>query len=77
MGQALGDAPATKPELSLVAEQRLRAAAVASDVRTTAETNTRIMLTNLVQGLGFTSVSVVFQNPVVLGPAAPQGPSQS
>ena len=35
------------------------------------------MLTNLVQGLGFTSVSVVFQNPVVLGPAAPQGPSQS
>lgn len=40
MGQALGDAPATKPELFKVAEQRLRAAAVASDVRTTAETNT-------------------------------------
>jgi len=72
MGQALGDAPATKPELFKVAEQRLRAAAVASDVRTTAEANTRTMLTNLVQGLGFTSVTVVFQNPVALGPAAPK-----
>ena len=63
VGQALGDAPATKPELTMVAEQRLAAAAADSQVLATAESNTKTMLINLVQGLGFPAVHVVFRDP--------------
>ena len=63
VGQALGDAPAARPELTLMAERHLRAAANESDVRAVAERNTRTMLTQLVKGLGFSNVTVRFVTP--------------
>lgn len=63
VGQALGDAPATAPELTLTAERSLRAAATQSDVRSLAERNTTTMLTHLANAMGYQKVTVRFVPP--------------
>ena len=60
LGSTFGGAPASDQGIFRLAERKLQAAANASTVRTTAETNTRAMLAGLVTGLGFSHVQVVF-----------------
>ncbi|HVL96001.1 MAG TPA: DUF4230 domain-containing protein [Solirubrobacteraceae bacterium] len=58
------DSPTEDRSVLLLAEEKLAAAAAEDGgVLTAAETNTRAMLTELLRGLGFTSVTVRFQAP--------------
>lgn len=60
------DSPTSDREVLLLAEQKLAAAARADGgVLTSAEENTRQMLTGLLRGLGFESVTVGFERPPV------------
>lgn len=61
IGSALGDAPTGDNEAFRLAQKKLEAAAKASTVVATAETNTRAMMTSLVRGLGYENVTVVFE----------------
>jgi len=62
VGDAVGDDPAADdPELFALAEDRLSAAAGASDLLARAEDNTRSMLTTLAQSLGVEEVEVRFE----------------
>jgi len=63
VGDALGDNPVDDSELYLLAEDRLAAAAAASDLRERAEDNTRGMLTGLARSLGVQQVEVTFAEP--------------
>ena len=60
------DSPTSDRELLLLAERKLAAAARADGgVLTAAEENTRQMLTELLRGLGFETVTVGFERPPV------------
>ena len=63
VGDALGDNPVDDTELYALAEDRLSSAAVASDLRERAETNTEAMLTGLARSLGVDEVDVRFDEP--------------
>jgi hypothetical protein len=63
VGDALGDNPVDDSELYALAEDRLAAAAAASDLRERAEDNTRDMLTGLARSLGVDRVEVTFEEP--------------
>ncbi len=63
VGDALGDDPVDDTELYALAEDRLAAAAAASDLRERAEDNTRDMLTGLARSLGVDQVEVTFEEP--------------
>lgn len=63
VGDALGDNPVDDTELYALAEDRLTAAAAASDLRERAETNTEAMLTGLARSLGVDEVDVRFDEP--------------
>ena len=60
-GDALGDNPVDDSELYALAEDRLAAAAAASDLRERAQDNTRDMLTGLARSLGVDRVEVTFE----------------
>ncbi|MGY1804241.1 DUF4230 domain-containing protein [Blastococcus sp. SYSU D00922] len=63
IGDALGDDPVDDSALYAAAEDRLAAAAAASDLRDRAETSTRDMLTGLARSLGVEDVEVRFAEP--------------
>ncbi|MGY1683041.1 DUF4230 domain-containing protein [Geodermatophilus sp. SYSU D01176] len=63
VGDALGDNPVDDSEVYALAEEKLAAAAAASDLRDRAETNTRDMLTGLARSLGVDRVEVTFAEP--------------
>ena len=60
IGSAFSDNPSSEKPLILAAEQKMREAAGASDLRARAEENTRKMLEGMVRALGYSSVSVTF-----------------
>ncbi len=60
LGSVFSDTPTGERELQLAAQDKMRAAAAASDLPARAEANTRKMLETLMGSLGFTSVTVTF-----------------
>jgi hypothetical protein len=60
LGSVFSDTPTGERELQLAAQEKMKAAAAASDLATRAEQNTRKMLESLLGNLGFTSVTVTF-----------------
>ena len=60
LGSVFSDSPTGERELQLAAQEKMRAAAAASDLPARAEENTRKMLESLLGSLGFTSVTVTF-----------------
>jgi hypothetical protein len=60
LGSVFSDTPTGERELQLAAQEKMKAAAAASDLSARAETNTRKMLESLLGNLGFTSVTVSF-----------------
>ena len=60
LGSVFSDTPTSERPLYLAAEQKMRSAASASDLRKRAEDNTRRMLEGMLRSLGFTSVTVTF-----------------
>ncbi|MFI9840257.1 DUF4230 domain-containing protein [Nonomuraea sp. NPDC051941] len=56
----LSGSPGDQRELYLLAEKKINEAAVASDLRARADTNTKAMMTGLLKSLGFTKVTVKF-----------------
>ncbi|MFI6738007.1 DUF4230 domain-containing protein [Nonomuraea sp. NPDC050451] len=56
----LSGSPGDQRELYLLAEKKITEAAVASDLRARADTNTKAMMTGLLKSLGFTKVTVKF-----------------
>lgn len=60
LGSVFSDTPTGERELQLAAQEKMRAAAAASDLSARAEENTRKMLQSLMGNLGFTSVTVTF-----------------
>jgi hypothetical protein len=63
VGGALGDDPVDDSALYALAEDRLTAAAAASDLRERARSNTEAMLTGLARSLGVEEVDVRFVEP--------------
>jgi Protein of unknown function (DUF4230) len=60
IGGAVGEAPPMHPDLVARAEQELKKTAADSELRRRAEENTRLLLTRIANGLGFTTVTVEF-----------------
>jgi hypothetical protein len=60
LGSVFSDSPTGERELQLAAQEKMMAAAAASDLPARAEQNTRKMLESLLGSLGFTSVTVTF-----------------
>ncbi|HEX7276791.1 MAG TPA: DUF4230 domain-containing protein [Acidimicrobiales bacterium] len=60
LGSVFSDSPTGEQELQLAAQEKMRAAAAASDLGARAEQNTRKMLEALLGSLGFTTVTVNF-----------------
>jgi hypothetical protein len=60
IGSAFSDNPSTERPLVLAAEDKMREAAGASDLRAKAEANTRSMLEGMLRALGYSSVNVSF-----------------
>jgi Protein of unknown function (DUF4230) len=60
VGGLFSDNPTGEREVAALAEDKLDAAAAASDLRETAEENTRDMLTGLARSLGYSDVEVRF-----------------
>jgi hypothetical protein len=60
IGSAFSDNPSTERPLVLAAEDKMREAAGASDLRAKAESNTRSMLEGMLRALGYSSVNVSF-----------------
>lgn len=56
----LSGSPGDQRELYLLAERKITEAAVASDLRTRADTNTKAMLSGMLKSLGFKKVTVKF-----------------
>ncbi|MGW0808771.1 DUF4230 domain-containing protein [Nonomuraea sp. NPDC002799] len=56
----LSGSPGDQRELYLLAEKKITEAAVASDLRARADTNTKAMLTGMLKSLGFTKVTVKY-----------------
>ncbi|HEX3214610.1 MAG TPA: DUF4230 domain-containing protein [Actinomycetota bacterium] len=63
LGSVLSDNPTSERELYQLAEDKMEAAAAASDLRGRAEQNTRAMLESMLRSLGYTQVSVTFRDP--------------
>jgi hypothetical protein len=63
IGGVFSDNPTGEQELYQLAEEKLRAAADESALRSRAERNTRKMLETLLGGLGFESVTIEFEEP--------------
>ncbi len=60
LGTALSDNPTDDQQLYVLAQEKMRAAADATDLRARAEQNTRHMLEGMLASLGYTSVTVNF-----------------
>ena len=60
LGSVFSSTPTSDRPLLLAAEQKMSAAAEASDLRPRAEQNTRRMLEGMLRALGYTDVTVVF-----------------
>ena len=60
LGSVFSDSPTGERGLQLAAQEKMKAAAAASDLSARAEQNTRKMLEALLGNLGFTSVTVTF-----------------
>jgi hypothetical protein len=56
----LSGSPGDQRELYLLAEKKIAEAAVASDLRSRADANTRSMLAGMLKALGFSKVTVKF-----------------
>jgi hypothetical protein len=68
IGDAIEDNPTDDSELYKLAQAKLDAAAVQSDLTSRAANNTRAMLTGLAQGLGYEAVTVNFAPPASPAP---------
>ncbi|GGL35918.1 DUF4230 domain-containing protein [Planomonospora parontospora] len=62
VGEFLSSSPADQQELYVLAEKKIAEAALASDLRNRADQNTRAMLQGMLNGLGFTKVTVKFSD---------------
>ena len=60
LGGMFSDNPTSETELYLIAEDKIAAAAAASELQARAEENTRTMLTGMLRGMGFERVTVRF-----------------
>jgi hypothetical protein len=60
IGDLVGTDPNKEAQLYQLAEDKIAEAAESSELRTRAETNTRLMLESLVRGLGFERVTVTY-----------------
>ena len=60
LGSVFSDSPTGERQLQLAAQEKMKAAAAASDLGARAEQNTRKMLQGLLGSLGFTTVTVTF-----------------
>jgi len=67
IGGIFSDQPVNDQKLYVLAEEKLRAAAEASQLRDLAQKNTQAMLETMLRSLGFEQVTVVFDPPVVAG----------
>jgi len=67
IGGIFSDQPVNDQKLYMLAEEKLRAAAEASQLRDLAQKNTQAMLETMLRSLGFEQVTVVFDPPVVAG----------
>jgi len=63
LGSVLSDNPTSERELYQLATAKLGSAAAESGLVARAETNTRAMLVGMLRSLGFTNVTVTFQDP--------------
>lgn len=63
LGGVFSDSPTSERQLYVMAEQKMGAAALESDLLTRAEQNTTSMLQTLVRSLGFEHVTVRFEAP--------------
>jgi Protein of unknown function (DUF4230) len=63
LGAMLSDNPTSERELYRLAQDKMQAAAAASDLRSQAEQNTRTMLQGMLRSLGYRDVSVTFRDP--------------
>jgi len=63
LGSVLADNPTSERELYQLAQARMQAAAVQSDLRAQAERNTRAMLKGMLGSLGYREVTVTFRDP--------------
>jgi hypothetical protein len=63
LGSVISDDPNSQRELYRLAEQRIQAAALQSDLLSRAEQNTRAMLESMLRSLGYTKVTVTFTGP--------------
>ncbi|GAT65454.1 DUF4230 domain-containing protein [Planomonospora sp. ID91781] len=62
VGDFLSSSPADQQELYVLAEKKIAEAALASDLRNRADQNTKAMLQGMLNGLGFTKVTVKFSD---------------
>ena len=67
IGGIFSDQPVNDQKLYMLAEEKLRAAAEASQLRDLAQKNTQAMLETMLRSLGFEQVTIVFDPPVVAG----------
>jgi hypothetical protein len=67
LGGVFSDQPINDQKLYVLAEQKLRTAAEASQLRDLAQKNTRAMLEALLRSLGFEQITVIFDPPAVAG----------
>lgn len=65
IGGMFGDSPTSEHDLELAAEEKIAAAAAATDLRDRAEQNATDMLVTLFEGAGFEHVSVQFEESTV------------
>jgi hypothetical protein len=63
LGSVFSDNPTSERELYRLAEQKLAAAADESELAARAEHNTREMLVSMLRSLGYTEVTVTFEDP--------------
>ena len=63
LGSVLSDNPTSERELYRLAQAKMQAAAVQSDLVARAEQNTRAMLVSMLRSLGYREVTVTFRDP--------------
>ena len=63
IGSVFSDNPTGEREFYLLAQERMKAAALESDVLKRAEENTTNMLQGLMRSLGFTDIQITYQRP--------------
>ena len=63
LGSVLSDTPTSERELYRLAQAKMQAAAVESDLVAVAERNTRAMLEGMLRSLGYREVAVTFRDP--------------